>query len=137
MLNEVKLIGNLGQNPEVRTLNNGNKVANFSLATSETYKDRDGQKQTVTEWHNVVIWGKLAEVAERYLTKGSQVYVSGKLKTRSWEDKDGNKKYITEIVLEQFGGKMIMLSKNEVSQRETEHDTEQVTEQDDEGSLPF
>lgn len=98
-VNKVILVGNLGKDPEVRHLESGAVVANFPLATSETYKDRKtGEKITQTEWHNVVIWRGLAEVAEKYLKKGSSVYVEGKLRTRSWDDKDGNKRYTTEIV---------------------------------------
>ncbi len=96
-INKVILIGNLGKDPEVRTLENGTKVANFTLATSETYKNKEGQKVTQTEWHNIVLWRGLAEIAERYLRKGNQVYIEGKIKTRSWDDKDGNKRYTTEI----------------------------------------
>jgi len=98
-VNKVILVGNLGKDPEVRHLESGAVVANFPLATSETYKDRKtGQRITQTEWHNVVIWRGLAEVAEKYLKKGSSVYVEGKLRTRSWDDKEGNKRYTTEIV---------------------------------------
>ncbi len=98
-VNKVILVGNLGKDPEVRHLESGAVVANFPLATSETYKDRKtGERITQTEWHNVVIWRGLAEVAEKYLKKGSSVYVEGKLRTRSWDDKEGNKRYTTEIV---------------------------------------
>ena len=98
-VNKVILIGNLGKDPEVRHLENGAVVANFPIATSETYKDRKtGERITQTEWHNVVIWRGLAEVAEKYLKKGNSVYIEGKLRTRSWDDKDGNKRYTTEIV---------------------------------------
>ena len=89
-LNKVMLIGNLGKDPEVRALESGVPVATFSLATSESYKDKEGNRQTATEWHNIVVWRGLAEVAEKYLKKGSQIYVEGKLKTRNWQDKDGN-----------------------------------------------
>ena len=111
-VNKVILVGNLGKDPEVRYLESGTAVANFTLATSETYKDRNtGERITQTEWHNIVLWRGLAEVAEKYLKKGSQVYVEGKLKTRSWEDKDGNTRYTTEIV----GDTMTMLGKREDS----------------------
>lgn len=96
-INKVILVGNLGKDPEVKTLESGAKVANFSLATSESYKGKDGQRVTQTEWHNIVLWRGLAEVAEQYLKKGNQVYIEGKIRSRSWDDKDGNKKYITEI----------------------------------------
>lgn len=92
------LIGNLGADPEVRHLQNGAAVANFRIATSETYKDRQtGEKREQTEWHSIVAWRGLAEIVEKYLRKGSKVYVEGKLRTRQWQDKDGNTRYTTEI----------------------------------------
>lgn len=98
-VNKVILVGNLGKDPEVRHLENGAAVANFSIATSETYKDRKtGEKVSQTEWHNIVAWRGLAEIAERYLKKGHKVYIEGKLKTRSWQDQDGNNKYSTEVI---------------------------------------
>lgn len=98
-INKVILVGNLGKDPEVRYLEGGTAVANFSIATSETFKDRNsGEKKTNTEWHNVVLWRGLAEIAEKYLKKGMQVYIEGKLRTRQWQDKDGNNRYTTEIV---------------------------------------
>ncbi|MEO6903732.1 MAG: single-stranded DNA-binding protein [Bacteroidia bacterium] len=108
-VNKVILVGNLGKDPEVRHLEGGVAVANFSLATSETYKDKSGQKNEQTEWHNVVVWRGLAEVAERYLKKGMTVYVEGKLRTRSWDDKEGSKRYTTEIVADN----LVMLGKKE------------------------
>ena len=103
MLNKVMLIGNLGRDPEVRTTASGTPVANFSLATSRRWTDRDGQRQEQTEWHNIVCWGRQAEIAGQYLTKGKQVFVEGRLQTRSWEDKNsGEKKYRTEIVCDNF-----------------------------------
>jgi single-strand DNA-binding protein len=107
-VNKVILVGNLGKDPEVRYLEGGVAVAKFPLATSETYKGKDGNKVEQTEWHNVVLWRGLAEVAEKYLHKGSSVYVEGKIRTRSWDDKEGNKRYSTEIVADQMtmlGGK--------------------------------
>ena len=101
-LNKVMLIGNLGKDPEVRSLESGVPVATFSLATSESYKDKEGNRQTATEWHNIVVWRGLAQVAEKYLKKGSQIYVEGKLKTRNWQDKEGNTRYTTEIVADNF-----------------------------------
>ena len=97
-VNKVILVGNLGKDPEVRHLDNGRAVANFSIATSETYKNKQGERVTNTEWHNVVLWTPLAEIAERFLKKGNQVYIEGKLTTRSWDDQDGNKRYTTEGV---------------------------------------
>lgn len=95
--NKVQLIGNLGMNPEVKEIKNGRKMAKFSMATNETYKNSSGEKVTETQWHNIVIWGKAADVAERFLQKGSEVAVEGKLISRSYSDKEGNKRYITEI----------------------------------------
>lgn len=97
-VNKVILIGRLGNNPEIRYTNTGTAVANFNLATSENWNDKSGQRQERTEWHRVVVWGKLAELCEKYLSKGRQAFVEGRLQTRSWDDKDGNKRYTTEIV---------------------------------------
>lgn len=97
MINKVQIIGNLGGDPETREVND-TKVSSFSVATSESYKNKEGEKVVDTEWHNVVLWGGLATVAEKYLKKGTQVYVEGSLKTRKWQDKEGNDKYKTEIV---------------------------------------
>ena len=107
-INKVILIGNLGKDPEVRTLENGAKVANFTLATSESYKNKEGQRVTTTEWHSIVLWRGLADIAERFLKKGNQVYIEGKIRTRTWDDKDGNKRYTTEILgdnLTMLGGR--------------------------------
>ena len=95
--NKVQLIGNLGSNPEIKTLEGGKKLAKFSLATSETYRNAQGEKVKETQWHNIIVWGKVAEIVEKYLTKGSEVAVEGKLTNRSYNDKDGNKKYFTEV----------------------------------------
>lgn len=99
MKNRVQLIGNLGQDPEIKNLENGNKMAKMSIATNETYKNAKGEYVTETQWHNIVAWGKVAEVAEKYLKKGSEVVVDGKLVHRNYNDKDGVKKYITEVEL--------------------------------------
>jgi single-strand DNA-binding protein len=107
-VNKVILVGNLGKDPEVMTFDNGVKKASFSLATSESYKNKEGQRVDQTEWHNIVLWRGLAEVAEKYLKKGNQVYIEGKIKTRSYEQ-DGQKKYITEI----YGDNMTMLGRRE------------------------
>ncbi|MBT8188839.1 MAG: single-stranded DNA-binding protein [Bacteroidia bacterium] len=98
MINKVTLIGNLGKDPEVRTLENGTSVARFSVATNENYRDRNNEWQTITEWHNVVAWRNLADRAVRDLKKGSLVYVEGKITTRKWQDRDGNDRYSTDIV---------------------------------------
>ena len=100
--NKVQLIGNLGNTPEVKTLEGGKKMARFSMATSEAYRNAKGEKVTDTQWHNVVAWGKVAEIAEKYLTKGKEVAVEGKLVNRSYNDKEGNKKYITEVVVNEL-----------------------------------
>lgn len=98
MVNKVTLIGNLGADPEVRRLENGAAVAKLSVATNENYRDKNGEWQKITEWHNVVVWRWLAERAEQYLKKGSLVFIEGKLTTRKWQDKDGNDRYTTEVV---------------------------------------
>ena len=97
-VNKVILVGNTGKDPEIRHLDKGVAVASFSLATSETYKNKNGEKVSNTEWHNLVLWRGLAEFAEKYVKKGTQLYVEGKLRTRSWDDKEGNKRYTTEVV---------------------------------------
>ncbi len=95
--NKVQLIGNLGQDPEVRTLESGGKLAKFSVATNETYRNGKGEKVTDTQWHNIVAWGKTAEIVETYLSKGNEVAVEGKLVHRTYETKEGEKRYVTEI----------------------------------------
>ncbi len=104
-VNKVILVGNVGKDPEVRHLDSGVAVANFPLATSESYNAKNGERVTTTEWHNIVLWRGLAEVAEKYVTKGRQLYIEGRIRTRSWDDKDGNKRYTTEI----YGDQMQML----------------------------
>ena len=96
-VNKVILVGRLGQNPEVRYTPSGAAVANFSVATNESWTDKSGQKQERTEWHKVVVWGKLAELCNQYLAKGRQVYLEGRMQTRQWQDKDGQTKYTTEV----------------------------------------
>ena len=110
-VNKVILVGNVGQDPEVRQFQNGGQVCSFSLATSENWKDRNtGERREKTEWHNVVIFNdNLAKVAENYLKKGSKVYVEGQLQTRKWQDRDGNDKYTTEVVLQRYRGELTML----------------------------
>ncbi len=97
-VNKVILVGHVGQDPEVRYLDNNTPVCTIRMATSDVYKNKSGERVTTTEWHNVVLWRGLAEVAEKYVKKGSQIYIEGKLRTRSWDDKDKNKRYTTEIV---------------------------------------
>jgi single-strand DNA-binding protein len=115
-LNKVFLIGRLGKDPEIKYTGDNIPVARLTLATTETYKDRTGARQEVTEWHNIVAWRNLAEIAEKFLSKGKQVYIEGKLKTRNWEDKDGNKRYTTEIIADNF----IMLGKREGGESHTD-----------------
>jgi len=101
-VNKVILVGNLGSDPEVRTTPGGQRVANFRLATSRSWNNQEGQRQEKTEWHSIVVWGKQAEIAERYLQKGKQIFLEGRLETRSWQDKDGQTKYKTEVICENF-----------------------------------
>ena len=101
-VNKVILVGNLGKDPDLRYTPSGAAVATFSIATTERYKDRDGNRQEKTEWHNIVAWRQLAEICGKFLHKGKQVYIEGKIQTRSYDDRDGNKKYITEVVADQM-----------------------------------
>ena len=101
-VNKVILVGNLGKDPELRYTASGTAVVTFSLATTERYKDRDGAQQEKTEWHNIVAWRQLAEICGKYLHKGKQIFIEGKIQTRSYDDRDGNKRYITEIVADQM-----------------------------------
>ena len=134
-INKVILVGNLGKDPEVKTLESGDKRANFTLATTEMYKDKNGQKVSQTEWHNIVCWRRLAEIAEQYLEKGKQIYLEGRFRTRNWED-NGVKKYFTEIVADTFtmlgGG----AKPEEQSTSPTMPETPSVSE-DYEDDLPF
>ncbi|MEH6681810.1 MAG: single-stranded DNA-binding protein [Sediminicola sp.] len=100
--NRVQLIGNLGEDPEIVTMDSGTKLAKFHLATNESYKNAKGEKVTDTQWHNIVIWGKLADIAEKFLLKGKEVVIEGKLVTRSFETKEGEKRYITEVRCNEF-----------------------------------
>ena len=103
MVNKVILVGNLGRDPEVRSTPSGQPVASFTLATNRKWKDKNGQRQEQTEWHQIVCWGRQAEIAGQYLTKGKQIYVEGRLQTRSWEDKQsGEKRYRTEVICDNF-----------------------------------
>ena len=131
-VNKVILVGNLGKDPEIRHLEGGASVANFSLATSESYKDKSGQRVEQTEWHNIVVWRGLADVADKYLKKGMTIYLEGKLRSRSWDDKEGKKNYTTEIV----GDTFTILSKkeNNTSQNKTEDNSIDSKPSDD---LPF
>ncbi len=100
--NKVQLIGNVGNEPEITNLESGKKVAKFSIATNESYKDSKGEKVTNTQWHNIVAWGKIAEIVEKYVGKGKEVALEGKLTSRSYETKEGEKKYVTEVVVDEI-----------------------------------
>ena len=113
-VNTVILIGNLGKDPEIRRLENGAVVASFSIATSESFTDKNsGEKKEITDWHDIVLWRGLAEIAEKYIRKGTKIYVEGKLKKRSWQDKEGNTKYNTEVI----GEELTILSRLETSDK--------------------
>jgi single-strand DNA-binding protein len=113
-VNKVILVGNLGQDPEARTFSNGGEVVNLRIATSESWKDRDGNRQEKTEWHSVAIFNEnLGRVAKSYLRKGSKVYIEGQLQTRKWQDQSGNDRYTTEIVLQKFRGELVLLDSRE------------------------
>jgi single-strand DNA-binding protein len=113
-VNKVILVGNLGADPEARSLNSGGEVVNMRVATSESWKDRDGNRQERTEWHNVVIFNEnLGRVAKNYLRKGSKVYLEGQIQTRKWTDQSGNDRYTTEVVLQRFRGELVLLDSRE------------------------
>ncbi len=134
-VNKVILIGNLGKDPDVKHLESGATVTNFPLATTESYKNKNGEKVEQTEWHNIVLWRGLAEVAEKYLKKGNQIYLEGRIRTRSYEDKEGNKKYITEIM----GNNMTMLGGGRGGDSKAESAAPEMPEQapQEEDDLPF
>ena len=121
-VNKATILGRLGAEPEVRSLNNGSKVVNLRIATSESWKDKDtGERKEKTEWHQVVIFNEgIAGIAEQYLKKGSQVYIEGKLQTRSWEDQSGQKKYTTEIVLQRYQGELVLLGGNDANEGQSD-----------------
>ncbi|MEN8117124.1 MAG: single-stranded DNA-binding protein [Bacteroidota bacterium] len=123
-VNKVILVGNVGKDPEIRHLDSGVAVASFSLATSETYTAKNGDRVTSTEWHNIVVWRGLADVAEKYVVKGMQLYIEGRIRTRSYDDKEGNKRYITEI----NGDVMQMLGKKSDNQSENRSSDSQGTQ---------
>jgi single-strand DNA-binding protein len=140
-VNKVILVGNLGRDPEIRTLESGVKVARFSVATTESYNDRNtGQRVDQTEWHNIVLWRGLAEIAEKYLRKGSQVYIEGKLQTRSYQDKDGITKYSTEVVgqnMNMLGGRSTNEASYEPSNQTTAPPANPVDLPEETDDLPF
>lgn len=133
-VNKVILLGNLGKDPEVRYLDNGVAVANISLATTENYKNKQGERVSQTEWHNVVFWRGLAEVAEKYLKKGDSIYLEGKIRTRKWEDKEGNTRYSTEVLADN----MTMLGKKNSQVSDSQELTSnEKSVSNDEDDLPF
>ena len=137
-VNKVILVGNLGKDPEIKKFDSGIKNASFSLATTEKFKNKTGEMVSNTEWHNIVVWGALSDVAEKYLKKGSQIYLEGKIKTSSWEDKSGSKRYKTEIYADSF----TMLGVKDVQSNEPKKENATQTElspnQDiDDDQLPF
>ncbi len=138
-VNKVILIGNVGKDPDIKRLDNGTVIANFPLATSETYKNRDNEKVKSTEWHNIVFFQSPAEIIEKYVKKGDALYIEGRIRTRSWDDKDGNKKYMTEIVGNNIqmlgsGGKSDSQSTSKVQE---ESGATQETIPDEGDDLPF
>jgi single-strand DNA-binding protein len=133
-VNRVILLGNLGKDPEMRHLENGRARASFTLATNEYYKNKEGEKVTNTEWHNVVLWSPLAEIADKYLSKGKQVYIEGKLTNRSYTDKEGQAKYITEVV----GQNLVLLGNKENDIAEIkERESFSIVEDETGDDLPF
>lgn len=141
-VNKAIIIGNLGNNPEIKSLQSGDKLATFSVATSERWIDKNnGEKKERTEWHRVVIYNKgLVSLAEKYLKKGSKVYLAGQIETRKWQDQGGNERYTTEIVLRPFGSELCMLDNKESQQRNTNiaQDYQKPLENNDlEDDIPF
>ncbi|RKQ68981.1 single-strand binding protein [Litorimonas taeanensis] len=144
-VNKVILIGHVGKDPEIRSFSNGGKVANFSIATSEHWKNKQGERQEKTEWHNIAVFNDgLVGVVERYIKKGAKLYIEGKLQTRKWTDRDGNDKYTTEVVLQGYSGIIKMLdsrSGNDGSSRQASRtqsaDTKAETDFDLDDDIPF
>lgn len=139
-MNEATLIGHLGQDPETRYLTDGKAVCNFSLATTEKWKDKNGEKQEKTEWHKIILFGRQAEIANEYLTKGAAVFVRGRLQTRKWTDRDGVERYVTEII----GDRLQMLGSKPAEQQNQSSDkaghsgrSQQPGGFDDEDDIPF
>ena len=132
-VNKVILIGNLGRDPEVRYTQGGAPVANFTLATNESWTDKSGARQERTEWHRVVVWGKTAEIVREHLTKGKQVFVEGSLQTRSWDDRDGNKRYTTEV----RAMRVLMLGRPEGARGETEAQLPEAAPEMNDEEVPF
>jgi single-strand DNA-binding protein len=134
-LNKVQLIGNLGKDPEIRYTNDNKAIANLTIATTESWNSKDGGRQDKTEWHRVVVFGKLAEVIEKYCKKGDKLYFEGKLQTRQWTDKEGVERYTTEIAVQPFGGQMVMLGKSGVEDSQSNQVESEEPDFDDD--IPF
>ena len=136
-INRVILVGHLGQDPEIRYMPNGNAVANFSVATSESWKDKQtGETRDRTEWHRVVVFGKLAEIAGEYIKKGTQVYLEGQLQTRKWQDQSGQDRYTTEVVINPLGGTLQMLGSRENSADDCEQNTQNSSSRQQNKNVP-
>ena len=136
-INRVILVGHLGQDPEVRYMPNGNAVANFNIATSESWKDKQtGENRDKTEWHRIVVFGKLAEIAGQYLKKGTQVYIEGQLQTRKWQDQSGQDRYTTEVVINPLGGTLQMLGSRENSADDREQNTQNTSSRQPNKNVP-
>ena len=131
-MNKAILIGRLGKDPELKSTPSGTAVANFSMATTERYTDKQGEKQEQTEWHRITVWGKLAEICNEYLSRGSQVALEGRIQTRDWEDKDGNKRYTTEII----ANNVEFLGSNK-TQEHPSGATTKAFEADEDSNIPF
>lgn len=143
-VNKVILVGNVGNDPEIKYLDQDVKLARFNMATSETYIAKNGERVTTTEWHRIVIWRGLADVVEKYVTKGKQLYIEGKIRTRAWDDKDGIKRYTTEIVADtmQMLGSRADSQNQSPNEQEPKNETSTFTapdfnEPEDDGDLPF
>ena len=139
-LNKVTLIGRLGQDPEIRYTQSGSAVANATIATNDYWTDKQGEKQERTEWHSLVLWGKLADLAQSYLKKGSQVYVEGKLQKRKWEDKEGNERWTTEIVANQMqmlGERMSQGTSNQGNVTKQNTSSNEFVDEEFDDDIPF
>lgn len=137
-VNKVILVGNLGQDPEARTFSNGGEVVNLRIATSESWKDRDGNRQERTEWHSVAIFNEhLAKVAKQYLRKGSKVYLEGSLQTRKWQDQSGADRYTTEIVLQKFRGELVLLDSRAAGEEPHREEIRPLETTDLDDDVPF
>ena len=136
-INKAILIGNLGKDPEIRYIPSGQAVATFSIATTRKWRDKEGQPQEQTDWHNIVVWGRLAELAKEYLAKGRSVYIEGRIQNRSYDDKEGNKRYISEVVattMQFLGGRSDQAGGSQASQAPPSDQPPDITDDDD---LPF